>query len=221
MEAKLREKHPKGEAYPFVSTASPRPGPLPSTEDVEDALSSFASDTAPGLSGWTVPLLKEACKQRKVLDFLAKLCRQFQLGTAPGVQLLTASRLIALEKDDGGVRPIAVGELIYRLLAKVALRKSFDKEQLAPFQLGVKSSGGVEPIIHLLRAATSGTLKGYTHVCSADFKNAFNSISRRAISAGTIRYAPEFFKTARWAYAETTALVMYDGTVIPSAEGVR
>jgi hypothetical protein len=68
-----------------------------------------------------VPLLREACKQKQVVDFLTHLCRQVQNGLAPGNQLLTASRLVALDKEDNGIRPIAVRELIYRLVAKVPL----------------------------------------------------------------------------------------------------
>ncbi|KAG9665767.1 hypothetical protein KCU87_g10155, partial [Aureobasidium melanogenum] len=109
--AKLREKHPVGQPHPFTSSASPRPGPRPVPEDVLQALASFAPDTAPGLSGWSVPLLREACKQKQVVDFLTHLCKQVQNGLAPGSQLLTASRLVALDKEDNGVRPIAVGEL--------------------------------------------------------------------------------------------------------------
>ncbi|CAD0095594.1 unnamed protein product, partial [Aureobasidium vineae] len=52
--AKLREKHPEGQPYPFASSASPRPGPRPLPEDILQALASFAPDTAPGLSGWTI-----------------------------------------------------------------------------------------------------------------------------------------------------------------------
>ncbi|KAG9994761.1 hypothetical protein KCU78_g18276, partial [Aureobasidium melanogenum] len=219
--AKLKEKHPAGQQRPFASNASPRAGPRPTAEDIHQALATFPKDTAAGLSGWSVPLLQEACKRKQVVEFLVQLCKQIQNGTAPGSQLLTASRLVALDKEDGGVRPIAVGELIYRLVAKVLLRKQFATEQLAPFQLGVQSPGGVEPIVHLLRHAVDGNLKGYTHVCSADFQNAFNSVSRKAVSAATIMYAPEFYKPAKWAYDEPSALVMYDGTVITSSEGVR
>jgi hypothetical protein len=79
----------------------------------------------------------------------------------------------------------------------------------------------VEPIVHLLRHAIDSDLKGYTHVCLADFQNAFNLVSRVAVSAATLTYAPKFYKLAKWAYNEPLALVMYDGTVITSSEGVR
>jgi hypothetical protein len=166
--------------------------------------------------------VREACKRLRVVEFLLQLCKQIQNGSALESQLLTASCLVALDKEDNGVRPIAVGDMIYRLVAKVILRKQFATDQLAPFQLGVQSPGGVEPIVHLLRHAIDGDLKEYTHVvCSAGFKNAFNSVSRVAVLAATLTYAPEFYKPAKWAYNETSALVMYDGTVITSSEGVR
>ena len=219
--AELRSKHPVGAPCPFPASANPREGTMPTTDDVTKALDSFAKDTAPGISGWNVPLLRDAVKRPAVLQMLLRLCRMFQLGTLPGKQLLLASRLIALDKPGGGVRPIAVGELLYRLVAKVALSKSYSLSQLAPFQLGVKTAGGVEPIVHLVREAVAGRVQGYTHLCAVDFRNAFNSTKRRAIAMGVLKHAPAFLKLTRWAYNEPSALVMQDGTCIESSEGVR
>ena len=81
-------------------------------------------------------------------------------GTALGQELLCASRLIGFEKDDGGIRPIAVGDLIYRVALKAILTTSFRPEMLLPFQLGVNSPGGVEPIVYLLEDVISGPNKG-------------------------------------------------------------
>ncbi|TPX42815.1 hypothetical protein SeLEV6574_g05388, partial [Synchytrium endobioticum] len=163
LKQKLEGKHPRGQARAFSTTSNPRAGPSPSNEDLMEALGTFPTDTAPGLSGWTVTLLKEVVKRKPVLEFLVLLCKMLQLGTAPGKALLTASRLIALNKEDGGVRPIAVGEIIYRLMAKVVLKKSLRPNMLAEFQLGVKSKGGVEPIIHLINDVMEGKAKGYNY----------------------------------------------------------
>lgn len=57
------------------------------------------------------------------------------------------SRLIPLKEGDGSARPIAVGELICRLCAKALIVPRFQPDFLLPFQLGVKSPEGVEPII--------------------------------------------------------------------------
>ncbi|OXM79141.1 hypothetical protein C364_02632 [Cryptococcus neoformans Bt63] len=63
--------------------------------------------------------------------------------------MLRTSRLIPLKKEDDSVHPIAVSELIYRLCAKALIAAHFRPDFLLPFQLGVKSPGGVEPIVKL------------------------------------------------------------------------
>ncbi|TPX32932.1 hypothetical protein SeLEV6574_g08431 [Synchytrium endobioticum] len=81
---KLEGKHPRGRARAFSTTSNPRAGPSPSNEDLMEALRTFPTDTAPGLSGWTVTLLKEVVKRKPVLEFLVLLCKMLQLGIAPG-----------------------------------------------------------------------------------------------------------------------------------------
>lgn len=61
--------------------------------------------------------------------------------------MLRTSRLIPLKRADGSVRPIDVGELIYRLCAKALIAANFQLDFLLPFQLGVKPPGVVEPIV--------------------------------------------------------------------------
>ena len=96
-----------------------------------------------------------------VTTALTHLVNMIRQGTAPGVDLLCACRLIGLQKPDGGVRPIAVGDLIYKVALKAILITSFRPSMLLPCQLGVSTPGGVEPIIFLLDEATNGpnTLK--------------------------------------------------------------
>lgn len=68
-----------------------------------------------------------------VIRFLTQLGKQLISGTAPGQELLTASLLVALDKKEeiGGVRPIVMGELIYRYLGK-AILKIKQKQLSAP-----------------------------------------------------------------------------------------
>lgn len=143
-------------------------------------------------------------------------------GTAPGPDLLCASRLISLEKPDGGIRPIAIGDLIYRVATKAILTTSFQASMLLPNQLGVQSPGGVEPAIFLLQEAIAGQNKaGFQRLASIDLANAFNSVSRTAIAAAIATYAPAFYKTATWAYNSPSLLVTEEGTILASSEGVR
>ena len=192
----LREKHPIGSRDPFAG-ASPSPGQPITLEAISDAIGSIGREKAPGLSGWTRPLLDLATASPSspvllALRLLADIIRQ---GTAPGPDLLCASRLIGLEKPDGGVRPIAVGDLLYRVALKAILRTSFRPGMLLPSQLGVSSPGGVEPAVFLLEEAISGPNKaGIREIASLDLSNAFNSIDRASIAAAVARYAPTFYK---------------------------
>ena len=128
------------------------------------------------MSGWTRPLLDIALNLAKspVITALTHLANMIRQGTAPGVDLLCASRLIGLQKPDGGVRPIAIGDLIYKVALKAILITSFRPSMLLPCQLGVSIPGGVEPIIFLLDEAISGsnTLKTQ-QMASLDLINAY------------------------------------------------
>ena len=87
--------------------------------------------------------------------------------------MLCAGRLTTIRKPTGGVRPIAVGESLYRLIVATLLNKKFGEGSLLPSQLGVKSPGGVDPIARAFELATEGKLdQQYTHAVSLDGVNA-------------------------------------------------
>jgi hypothetical protein len=219
----LYQKHPLGPSTPF-DKANPRPGQVITTEAIQNAVRSIHKEKSPGLSGWTRPLLDIVTHNTNspVLAMLRLLTDMIRQGTAPGQDLLCASRLLALEKPEGGVRPIAVGDLIYRVAYKAILTSTFQRDMLLPTQLGVNSPGGVEPIIFLLEEAIEGDNKqGYKNIASLDLSNAFNSISRRSISAAVANYAPTFYKAARWAYNQPSILLTSSGATLASSEGVR
>ena len=60
---------------------------------------------------------------------------------------------VALEKPGGGVRPIAVGCTLRRLVAKIAGQLVVDEmaELLSPRQLGYGVRGGAEAAVHACR----------------------------------------------------------------------
>ena len=61
--------------------------------------------------------------------------------------------LVVLHKKSGGVRPIAVGCTLHRLVVKMASRKVKDKMALllSPKQLGYRVHGGAEAAVHAAR----------------------------------------------------------------------
>ena len=90
----------------------------------------------------------------------------------------------ALKKKETGVRPIAVGEVLRRLMANCLV--SFAKEEAFKIffknQLGVATRDGEESIIHATKLIYVDCGKGESlGVLQIDFENAFNSIKRQGV----------------------------------------
>src|SRR5689334_15621869 len=105
--------------------------------------------------------------------------------------------------------PIAVGDMIYRLVTKAIIRHSNRRDFLLPYQIGVGSKGGVEPVVRAVERALEGSLdQPYTDLTWLDFSNAFNTVDRRDIAEGLRQYAPVLYRAGRWAYGCTSSLVL-------------
>ncbi|MCW7072258.1 MAG: reverse transcriptase domain-containing protein [Methanophagales archaeon] len=219
----LREKHPIGPKNPFKGKTRPAAGSPVTLDAIIGAITSINREKAPGLSGWSRPLLDlVTTKESPVIALLRLLADMIRQGTAPGGSLLCAARLIGLEKPDGGIRPIAIGDLIYRVATKAILTTLYRPEMLLPSQLGVNSPGGVEPAVFLLSDAIIGKNPyKITKVTSVDLKNAFNASSRAIIAGAIAKFAPTLYKTATWAYNEPSVLVTPTGETLASSEGIR
>ena len=97
-------------------------------------------------------------------------------------QALCSASLSTLLKKKGGIRPIEVGEVLRRLIAKCLAKEANleAKELFQSLQLGVGVKGGAEAIIHSTKISyekilTSSSSSGILQI---DFCNAFNSIKR-------------------------------------------
>ncbi|KAE8240541.1 hypothetical protein A4X13_0g7744 [Tilletia indica] len=137
--------------------------------------------------------------------------------------MLCAARLTPLHKSDGGVRPITVDELIYRLCAKIILRSIPQHGALLPGQFGVGSSGATEPIIRLIERFVE-QVPELSHVALLDFYNIFNEIGRPNLAHSIRTHAQRFYRTASWCLNEPTPLLTIENrrlVLIPSAEGTR
>ena len=101
------------------------------------------------------------------------------------------ANLTAISKSDGGVRPIAVGCTLRRLVAKVAGRKIMEEmgELLAPRQLGYGVGGGSEAAVHAARIYLRDLGPGKA-VLKLDFRNAFNTIHRDKMLSAVLEHAP-------------------------------
>jgi hypothetical protein len=115
--------------------------------------------------------------------------------------------------------------MIYGLATKAIIRHSNRRDFMLPYQFGVGSKGGVEPVVRAVERALEGSLdRPYTHLTSLDFSNAFNTVDRRDIAEGLRQYAPILYRAGRWAYGCTSSLVFGSPEgrhIITSAQGVR
>jgi len=136
----------------------------------------------------------------------------------------------SLAKPDGGIRPIAVGELLYRLSMKAIARRTHKPDCLLPNQFGVGSRGGVEPLIHAIRLALAQAPEIILASLRARLQERVQQHRPDPDHLCVARFLPELFKAARWAYATPSDLIVKflvpapDGTfqqTIPSSQGVR
>ena len=174
-----------------------------------------ASDTgaAPGPSGWGSNTLAVLATDTHCVAALALIIQHMLNNNMPPAvrTLLTTSTLVSLVKDDhGGRRPVAVGEMLYRLAARYALFRVLSPAQkaLRPHQFGVGEQDGctqvVQSLQHLLTLPPAPMPRAPArHVfafsaprppppaidntprplacLSLDMSNAFNSIDRAAL----------------------------------------
>ena len=99
------------------------------------------------------------------------------------------ANLTALKKRDGGLRPIAVGFTLRRLIAKCLCSKVLQSmaDYLSPYQLGFDIPKGIEAAVH---AARSYLNKAHLLLLKLDFKNAFNTLRRDKILLAVKNIAP-------------------------------
>ena len=230
----LRDKHPQGPPPADLPRmpAEPRVHTVvdPDGKPLQDALKRLRNGSAAGPSGWSIHLIDAAMlhpgNKRAICRFLEDICN----GNIPAAVRphLLSSSLVALSKSGGGIRPIAVNEIFYRLAAAYALARVSEAAvaALAPIQQGVGIPNGVENTKHVLeRMLAQGKPRWGLKV---DFANAYNAVSRtKAFQAvfSDPRFAP-IWHIFDMAYHEASPLLTFDTDgrrvhVLSSSQGVR
>ena len=182
----LRDKHPRA-PHPTLPI-----GPLPkvpsfTAEEVKARVLSFPNGSAPGPSKLRSSHLIDAisCPSPEIANAallsLSAVTNTIFAGHVSEAALpyLTSASLFGANKKDGGVRPIAVGETLRRLVSKCAVA-SVRRDAvsiLAPLQLGFGVRGGCESIILAANLCHTRARSGTTF-CLVDFQNAFNEVDR-------------------------------------------
>lgn len=181
---------------------------------LQAAIMSSPRHSASGPSGWTFEHLRYLAAEPGALlmqlhGFLVHVAR----GTLPRAlaAAMGACNLIALAKDGGGVRPIAVGEVLRRATARALCRQlAGDMDSFfQPIQYGVQARGGAESASHAVDVHL-GLNPGHVAV-KADCRNAFNSVDRASIFAGLVgpdapSWGPSLLGIVQMLYGDATTL---------------
>jgi len=141
----------------------------------------------------------------------------------------SSNRLLPETDSNSKVRPIAVGDVLYKIAAKYAISElsSSDLNLLFPsIQVGVGVRGGAERAVHLVQSWLE-TGPDDSVLIMLDFSNAFNSCSRQKMLETFLSHnvLQPCWRLFHWAYREPSPLLLYDKDtlehVISSSEGGR
>ena len=101
------------------------------------------------------------------------------------IPYLCGALLLPCLKKNGGLHPIAVGEVLHHLTFKCVTRAVLPEaiNILSPLQVGVGPPGGCEAIVHsVVDVLEDHTIPpDHKRILMVDFSNAFNCVSRKAI----------------------------------------
>ena len=169
----MRSKHPPATGPSTFVPAAPvldTPQLQFGLQEVEKAALSFRWGSAPGPGGLRPEHMRitvkgaPANRAARAGAALTRVVNLMSAGRVPAevAPFLCGARLHAAKKKDGGLRPIAVGNLLRRLTSKLIAAALADKaaEHLSPHQLGVGVRGGCEAILHTVRQAVEKDPKG-------------------------------------------------------------
>jgi hypothetical protein len=226
-EASMREKHPTGPpSVPVPVLPRARPHLACRPNQATQALGAFPLGTAPGPSGLTAQHLLDCCAVpgSDVPAALAAVVQTLCAHTPPSdiCPFLFGARLVALVKKDGGLRPIACGEVLRRLCGKFICAKHKDNLRemlLRCSQVGVGVPAGADAMHFAARDAAARVADGYA-IVKLDFKNAFNEVHRSAVLAAVAKNLPDALPYAASAYSQPSWLLFGDRQ-LSSSQGVQ
>ena len=135
------------------------------------------------------------------------------------IEPLVASRLIPLDKGEGAVRPIGVGEVIRRICGKCVMNiaKRDVVEASGSLQLCAGQKSGSEAAIHAMHRIFEAD--DTDAVLLIDASNAFNSLNRAAALHNIRVLCPIIAVYAINTYRQSARLFITGGKEIKSAEG--
>lgn len=226
----LLDLHPQSLPPTLPSSQAP-PSATFSSSIVLAAIDSFPKGSSPGPSGLRPSHLHEAAhcpsstRSQEFIEALTSVCLFAAKGNTPPdvIPYFCGATLIASLKKSGGVRPIAVGEVLRRLVSKCLMSVILPQaiECLSPLQLGVGIPGGSESIIHAVNLhLSSNNPSSDKPTLLVDFTNAFNSIDRSSMFSSIRQRLPSLSAWFESCYGSAPILYYRDRS-LASCSGVQ
>ena len=156
-------------------------------DELSAAISNGCKGAAPGPTGWTEELLlplfaevDEGCIARK-LTLMANDVMNYQVDESVR-ERLTSCRLVGIGKPCGGVRPIAVSDVLLKAVCAIAMKRLGRElpDHFDGMQYGIQFKGGAETVAHSLRELLKSDPA--MQLVALDATNAFNTPSRSHIA---------------------------------------
>ena len=200
------DKHPPHPRHPIpddvVRFCAANPLCLKAAE-LGEALRTAKRGSAAGLSG-SVEHYRLLLEDEEALDLLAHAASLLTNADALAdvLRALALSRLTALSKP-GGVRGIATGDTLRRLVSRTLARRyaeTFDRAT-RPFQFALQARAGTDCLAAMLRAASE--LDADATNVSLDGRSAYDTVSRAAFLTKLREVAPDLVPFVREWYGGT------------------
>ena len=208
----LHRRHPQT-ALPLLSRDILSPPPLTITSaNVITALKAFPRGTSPGATRLRAQHLLDAVTGSVApsaqiwLEQLTKFMSSMLAGELDDhiAPWLSGAPLTALLKKSGGIRPIAVGEVLRRLASRLccgAVKPRLPDTFLPYGQVGVGIKGGLEAVIHACRTLVHENQDNPSYCClKLDMVNAFNECNQQTFFTRLEKEFPELVRWVHWSY---------------------
>ena len=136
-----------------------------------------------------------------------------------GLETILANRLIPLDKGEGAVRPIGVGEVLRRIMGKCVTKvtKPDVIDASGSLQVCAGHKSGSEAAIHAMRELFEHD--NSDAVLLIDASNAFNSLNRAAALYNNRVLCPSIATYVIITYREPERLFIVSGQELRSSEG--
>lgn len=138
------------------------------------------------------------------------------------IKIMYGASLCALNKQESGVRPIAVGNTFRRLTSKLACASVRPNmaAKFAPRQVGFGIGGGCEAAAHATRTFIKKNTNKKFVIIKIDFRNAFNEVDRDIFLNEMKLNCPAIYPYL-WQCYSAPALLFYGDYIIWSQNGAQ